>query len=90
MMRNQKALPDQDEQFIQRQLESGRYHDRNEVIHAGLRMLEEFEDGLERWIHDEIPGRYAELQRDPSKAVSFEDARARFESKHRDALAKDK
>ncbi|MBB5574977.1 MULTISPECIES: ribbon-helix-helix domain-containing protein [Rhizobium] len=89
-MRNRQDLPEPDEQFIQRQLESGRYHDRNEAIHAGLRMLEEFEDGLERWVHDEIPGRYAELQRHPSKAVSFEDARARFENKHRDALAKAK
>ena len=89
-MRNRQALSDHDEQFIQRQLESGRYHDRNEVIHAGLRMLEDFEDGLERWIHDDIPGRYAELKIDPSKATSLDDARARFESKHRDALAKAK
>lgn len=34
-MRNRQALTDHDEQFIQRQLASGRYHDRNEVIHAG-------------------------------------------------------
>ncbi|KAA1183769.1 type II toxin-antitoxin system ParD family antitoxin [Rhizobium tropici] len=89
-MRNRQALTDHDEQFIQRQLESGRYNDRNEVIHAGLRMLEEFEDGLARWVHDEIPSRYAELKRDPSKAVPFEEAKVRFERKHRDALAKAK
>lgn len=87
-MPSRRALSDHDEQFIERQLESGRYQDRNEVIHAGLQMLEEFESGLDRWIENEIPGRYAELQRDPSSAVSIDDAFARFESKHRADLAK--
>jgi len=89
-MRNHQTLTDRDEQFIQRQLETGRYHDRNEVIHAGLEMLEEFETGLNHWLETEIPGRYAELQRDPSKAVPFADARARFERKHQAELAKAK
>lgn len=42
---------------------------------------------LQRWIGREIPGRYAELQRNPSSAVSLEDAFTRFEAKHRAALA---
>jgi len=87
-MPSRQTLSDHDEEFIQQQLESGRYHDRNEVIHAGLQMLEEFEHGLERWIGEEIPSRYAELQRDPAKAVSLDDAFARFETKHRASLSK--
>ncbi|TBG08419.1 type II toxin-antitoxin system ParD family antitoxin [Rhizobium leguminosarum] len=89
-MPSRQALPDHDEQFIQRQLESGRYHDRNEVIHAGLEMLQEFEHGLERWIQDELPGRYAELKSDPSKAIPLAEARARFEQRYQDDLAKAK
>lgn len=85
-----ETLSEHDEQLIRRQLESGRYHDRNEVIHAGLEMLQEFEEGLDRWIQDELPGRYAELKRDPSKAIPLAEARARFEQKYQDDLAKAK
>ena len=89
-MPSRHALPDHDEQFIQQQLESGRYHDRNEVIHAGLEMLQEFESGLDNWIQNELPGRYAELQRDSSKAISLAEARAQFDRKYQDDLAKAK
>ncbi len=87
-MPRSKALTDRDEQFIQRQLDSGRYSDRNDVIHAGLQMLAEFEEGLEEWLKDEIPDRHTELKADPSKAVSFDEARARFEKKHQAEMAK--
>ena len=90
IMPSRQALTDHDEQFIQRQVESGRFQDRDEVIQAGIRMLEEFEEAHERWLTEEIPGRYAELQRDPSKAISFDESRARFENKHRAELAKAK
>ena len=89
-MRNPQALTDHDEAFIRKQVESGHYQDRNDVIQAGLRMLEEFEDAQERWLREEIPARYAELQRDPGKAVSLADARARFEDMHRAEMAKAK
>ncbi|WP_117193228.1 type II toxin-antitoxin system ParD family antitoxin [Rhizobium terrae] len=87
-MSRHETLPEQDEQFIQRQLESGRYNDRNDVIHAGLEMLQEFEAELEEWLSKEIPNRYADLKNDPSKAVSFDAARARFEKKHKTEMAK--
>ena len=89
-MRSQETLNDHDEQFIKRQVESGRYQNRNDVIQAGLRMLKEFEDAHERWLDEDIPGRYAELQHDPAKAVNLDDARARFEGRHRAEMAKAK
>ncbi|MBB4235657.1 type II toxin-antitoxin system ParD family antitoxin [Rhizobium esperanzae] len=84
------ALSEHYEKFIRKQLESGRYNNASEVVRAGLRMLEDYEESRERWLHEEIPGRYEELQRDPSLAVPMETARGRFEAKHRANLAKAK
>lgn len=51
-------------------------------------MLGEFRDAHERWLSEEIPGRYAEMQRDPAKAVDLDEARARFENGHRADMVK--
>ncbi|WP_142781063.1 type II toxin-antitoxin system ParD family antitoxin [Agrobacterium sp. T29] len=84
------ALNEHYEKFIQKQLESGRYNNASEVVRAGLRMLEDYEDAREKWLNEEIPSRYEELKRDPSKGVPFETSRARFEAKHKSDLAKAK
>ncbi len=62
--------------------------DRNEVISASLQMLGEFQDALDCWIRNDVCGRYAELRCAPSRAVSLDEAFARFEAKHRAALFK--
>jgi antitoxin ParD1/3/4 len=90
IMPRRHALTDHDEQFIRRQVESGRFQDRDEVIQAGIRMLEEFEEAHERWLTEEIPARYAELRRDPSQAIPFEEAFAEFQTMSRAELAKAK
>jgi antitoxin ParD1/3/4 len=66
------ALGSHYEAFIKKQLESGRYNNASEVVRAGLRMLEDFEASRERWLKEEIPGRFAELGADPSIAVPAE------------------
>jgi antitoxin ParD1/3/4 len=81
------ALGNHYEEFVKKQLESGRYNNVSEVVRAGLRMLEDHEDAREKWLREEIPARYAELLSDPTKGVSAETARARFESKHKARLA---
>ena len=46
------SLPEELEELVQRQVESGRYGSASEVIQAGLRLLDQ-EDALrERWIAD--------------------------------------
>ncbi len=84
------ALNEHYEKFIKKQLESGRYNNASEVVRAGLRLLEDHEEARERWLNEEIPGRYAELKRDPSKGVSLEDAFAHLEAEHQALLAKAK
>ena len=81
------ALGSHYEKFIKDQLETGRYKNASEIVRAGLRMLEDYEEAREKWLRDEIPGRYEELMRDPSKGVPAETVRARFEAKHRALLA---
>lgn len=84
------ALNEHYEKFIKKQLESGRYNNASEVVRAGLRMLEDHEEAREKWLNEEIPGRYEELMRDPSKGIPFETSRASFEAKHKSDLAKAK
>jgi antitoxin ParD1/3/4 len=76
------------EEFVKRQLESGRYNNVSEVVRAGLRMLEDYEDAREKWFREEIASRYEELMHDPANAVAFDKAKARFEAKHK-ALRRD-
>ena len=81
------ALGNRYEEFIRKQLESGRYNNASEVVRAGLRMLEDYEDAREKWLREEIPDRYAELLKDPSKGISAETVRSRFRSKHESRIA---
>lgn len=82
------ALGPHYEEFIKNQLDSGRYNNASEVVRAGLRMLEDFEDAREKWLRDEIPGRYEELVENPSEAISAATVRARFDAKHQARLKK--
>jgi antitoxin ParD1/3/4 len=84
------ALGNHYEEFVKKQLESGRYNNASEVVRAGLRMLEDYEETRERWLREEIPSRYEELLADPSKGVTLTDARRRFEEKHKVQMAKAK
>ncbi|QYA13440.1 type II toxin-antitoxin system ParD family antitoxin [Rhizobium sp. AB2/73] len=84
------ALNEHYEKFIRKQLQSGRYNNASEVVRAGLRLLEDQEEARERWLNQEIPGRYAELKADPSKGVPLDDAFARLGAEHQAQLAKAK
>ena len=84
------ALGNHYEEFVKKQLESGRYNNASEVVRAGLRMLEDHEEAREKWLRDEIPARYEELMANPSKAIPAEAVRARFEAKRRAGVAEAK
>ncbi|MCK3778943.1 type II toxin-antitoxin system ParD family antitoxin [Ensifer sesbaniae] len=77
------ALGTHYEEFVRKQLESGRYNNASEVVRAGLRMLEDYEEARERWLNEELPTRYQEVLSDPSQAVSASTVRARFEAKRK-------
>lgn len=82
------ALNEHYERFIRKQLESGRYNNASEVVRAGLRMLEDFEEARENWLRNEIPNRLAELQENPEIGIPAEKVFARIEARHRDRKPK--
>ncbi|CDZ67831.1 Putative addiction module antidote protein, CC2985 family [Neorhizobium galegae bv. orientalis] len=84
------ALGNHYEEFVKKQLESGRYNNASEVVRAGLRLLEDHETARERWLNEEIPGRYEELMQDPSIGIPAKTVRARFEAKRRSHTAEAK
>ncbi|MRG55208.1 type II toxin-antitoxin system ParD family antitoxin [Phyllobacterium sp. SYP-B3895] len=79
------ALNEHYEQFIKRQLDSGRYNNASEVVRAGLRMLEDYEQTRENWLRNEIAGRALEIQNDPSLPIPGEQVFSRLEAHLRSA-----
>lgn len=77
------ALNEHYERFIKKQLESGRYNNASEVVRAGLRMLEDFEEARENWLRKEMPNRLAELQQNPGIGIPAEKVFAELEARHR-------
>jgi antitoxin ParD1/3/4 len=82
------ALNDHYERFIKKQLESGRYNNASEVVRAGLRMLEDFEEARENWLREQIPSRFAELQKNPAIGIPAEQVFAKLEARNRIPKAK--
>lgn len=66
------------EKFVQELLDEGRYSDASEVVQEGLRMLEDYESARERWMRDELPGRLAAHEADPSSGIPAEDVHDRL------------
>jgi len=75
------ALGNHYEEFVKKQLDSGRYNNASEVVRAGLRLLEDYEQAREKWLSEEIPARFNDLMQDPSIGASAKSVRARFEAK---------
>ncbi|QND16763.1 type II toxin-antitoxin system ParD family antitoxin [Rhizobium leguminosarum] len=84
------ALGNHYEEFVRKQLESGRYKNASEVVRAGLRLLEDHKAAHERWLNEEIPARYDDLMNKPGLGIPAEIVRARFETKRRSDAAKAK
>ena len=84
------ALSEHYERFIKKQLESGRYNNASEVVRAGLRLLEDYEDGREKWLRDEVAARFDEINGDLETGVSLDTALSNIEQRHKARLAKEK
>ena len=81
------ALERRYEEFIKRQLDTGRFESASEVVQAGLEMLEDFDDAHERWLKDEILARLADIAADSSKAIPADEVFGELEMIHQARLA---
>lgn len=79
------ALGHHYEEFVRKQLESGRYNNASEVVRARLRLLGDHETARERWLNEDIPARYEDFLKTPASGIPAETVRARFEAKRRKA-----
>lgn len=66
------------EKFVKELLDEGRYNNASEVVRAGLRMLEDYELSRDRWMKEELPGRFAAHQADPSSGIPAEEVHAQL------------
>jgi antitoxin ParD1/3/4 len=76
------ALGKEDEEFVRKQLETGRYDDAADVVRAGLKLLED-EKAFDHWIDEELPARYEAYLKDPSRVIPAEEVHARFEARRK-------
>ncbi len=80
------SVSEEDAKIIEKQIGSGRYGSPDEVVSAGLQLLEEMESETEQWMRREIPRRLTEYDINPSMAVSLEDVKKHIEDLHERTL----
>jgi antitoxin ParD1/3/4 len=66
------AVPSHLADMVRDKVRSGAYGTESEVISEGLRALKEREDGIERWLREEVAGTLEAYRRDPARTVPAE------------------
>lgn len=75
-------LPSEQATFIDAKVASGAYASASEVVRAGLRALQERDEAVERWLHDEVAPAYDRMQSDPRRGVSAKKVFANIRARH--------
>ena len=76
------SLPSEQVSFIDAQVASGTFASASEVVGAALRVLQERDAAVERWLHEEVATTYDTMKGDPSRAISLEAAFAAIRANH--------
>lgn len=79
-------VTDDDAKIIEKQVESGRYRSAEDVVSAGLHLLEELSSETDSWLKREIPGRLVAYRQDPSSVVPIGDAFSAIEQEFRNDI----
>jgi antitoxin ParD1/3/4 len=82
------TLPNELAEAVRAKVASGEYATESEVIRDGLRVLMARDRAVERWLREQVAPAYDALKRDPSRAVSVKQVRARLAAEHKKATAK--
>jgi putative addiction module CopG family antidote len=67
--------------IVERKLKSGSYSSASDVMRDGLLALVERDEGLERWLREEVVAGHAEYLADPSKGVPATEVMDRIRSR---------
>jgi antitoxin ParD1/3/4 len=73
-------LPSNLVDLVQRKVASGEYADESDVISDSLALLEDQEQGLERWLREEVVPACMEMEADPSSGISSSGVLANLEA----------
>lgn len=75
------SLPREHAAYIDAKVQSGRYASSSEVVRAGLRALQERDEAVERWLHEEVAPTYDAVKSGAQKTLPvgdvFDEIRAR-------------
>ena len=72
------TLPKEMASAIKAKVLAGEYATESEVIREGLRTLLARDRAVENWLHGEVAQAYDDLIKDPSRAVTADQIRARL------------
>lgn len=78
------TLPPEMVELVQRKVASGEYADESAVIAESLELLEDREEGLERWLREEIVPVCLAMEADPSSGMSSSEVLASLEAARRE------
>ena len=84
------SLPDDDADYVESLVSSGRYSSESEVVKAGLHALRDREAGLdafgddeiERWLREDVAPVYDAMRADPSRGLSPDEVLATLRAHH--------
>ena len=68
------TLPNEMADWVKDKTASGAYASESEVIRDGLRVLQERDEAVERWLRTEVAEAYDEYIADPSSGVPLDEA----------------
>lgn len=79
------TLPNEMADVVKAKVASGEYATESEVIRDGLRALLVRDNAVEQWLAKQVGPAYDALKKDPSRAVTVNDVRARLSAEHQKA-----
>jgi antitoxin ParD1/3/4 len=80
------SLPAEHAAYVDAKVASGAYASASEVIRAGLRALQERDQAVERWLHEDVAPTFDRMRADPKRALPAKSAFANVRRRHTERL----